>query len=46
MKERLGHKNIETTLNVYAHVYPDKQRKLSDKLDKVYKEGLHNGDEE
>ena len=46
VKERLGHKNIETTLNVYAHVYPDKQRKLSDKLDKVYKEGLHNGDEE
>ena len=46
VKERLGHKNIETTLNVYAHVYPDKQRKLSDKLDKVYKEGLHKGDEE
>ena len=46
VKERLGHKNIETTLNVYAHVYPGKQRVLSDKLDKVYKEGLQSGKEE
>ena len=46
VKERLGHKNIETTLNVYAHVYPGKQRLLSDKLDKVYKEGLQSGKEE
>ena len=46
VKERLGHKDIETTLNVYAHVYPGKQRVLSDKLDKVYKEGLQSGKEE
>ena len=42
----IWHKNIETTLNVYGHVYPGKQRVLSDKLDKVYKEGLQSGKEE
>ena len=26
--ERLGHERVETTLNTYAHLYPNKQRKL------------------
>ena len=35
--ERLGHENIETTLNTYSHLYPNKQEKLADKLDMFYK---------
>ena len=31
--ERLGHENIETTLNTYSHLYPHKQTELADKLD-------------
>lgn len=38
--ERLGHERVETTLNTYAHLYPNKQRKLSDKLEQIYREGL------
>lgn len=30
--ERLGHENIETTLNTYSHLYPQKQNEISDKL--------------
>ncbi|MBQ8804159.1 MAG: site-specific integrase [Tyzzerella sp.] len=30
--ERLGHENIETTLNTYSHLYPNKQVELADKL--------------
>ena len=36
--ERLGHEKVETTLNIYAHLYPNKQKAISDKLEKVYKE--------
>jgi integrase len=38
--ERLGHERVETTLNTYAHLYPNKQREMAEKLDKDYKEGL------
>lgn len=38
--ERLGHEKIETTLNTYAHLYPNKQTKMADKLDQEYREGL------
>lgn len=38
--ERLGHERVETTLNTYAHLYPNKQRKLSDKLEQIYREDL------
>ncbi|MEG1061434.1 MAG: site-specific integrase [Oscillospiraceae bacterium] len=31
--ERLGHENIETTLNTYSHLYPHKQAELAQKLD-------------
>lgn len=31
--ERLGHERVETTLNIYAHLYPDKQKEVSEKLE-------------
>lgn len=31
--ERLGHENIETTLNTYSHLYPHKQAELAYMLD-------------
>ncbi len=37
---RLGHEKIETTLNTYSHLYPNKQEQLADKLDKEYREGF------
>lgn len=30
--ERLGHEKIQTTLNTYAHLYPNQKRDLADKL--------------
>ena len=38
--DRLGHEKIETTLNTYSHLYPNKQEKLAERLDIEYKEGL------
>ena len=38
--DRLGHEKVETTLNTYSHLYPNKQMKLAQKLDSVYKEDL------
>lgn len=40
IKERLGHEKVETTLNTYAHLYPNKQALLAEKLDSEYQEGL------
>ena len=34
--ERLGHERIETTLNTYSHLYPDKQDRLADRLEEEY----------
>ena len=31
--ERLGHEKIETTLNTYSHLYPNKQPELADRLE-------------
>ena len=31
--ERLGHERIETTLNTYSHLYPNKQAQLANRLD-------------
>lgn len=33
--ERLGHENIERTLNTYSHLYPNKQAELIEKLEKL-----------
>ena len=38
--ERLGHEKIETTLNTYSHLYPNKQQRLADRLEQEYKEEL------
>lgn len=38
--DRLGHEKIETTLNTYSHLYPNKQIKIADRLDSEYKEAL------
>ena len=35
--ERLGHENIETTLQTYSHLYPNKQSELATNLDKMQK---------
>ena len=37
---RLGHEKVETTLNIYAHLYPNKQTKLAERLDSEYREDL------
>ena len=42
--ERLGHERVETTMQVYAHLYPNKQEKLSAKLDALMKNGDDDND--
>lgn len=42
--ERLGHENIETTLNTYSHLYPNKQERMADRLDRFYQEKSENGE--
>lgn len=32
VSERLGHENIETTLQTYSHLYPNKQQEVADRL--------------
>lgn len=34
--ERLGHEKVETTLNTYSHLYPNKQNEISEKLQSLY----------
>ncbi len=36
VSERLGHEKVETTLNIYSHLYPDVQRKLAEELEKEF----------
>lgn len=35
--ERLGHEKVETTLNTYVHLYPNKQVEIANKLDQEYR---------
>ena len=44
--ERLGHENVETTLNTYSHLYPDKQERLANRLDTYYREGMTDNKED
>ena len=37
---RLGHEKVETTLNTYSHLYPNKQTKRAERLDREYKGDL------
>ncbi|HFK1782950.1 TPA: tyrosine-type recombinase/integrase [Bacillus cereus] len=36
ISERLGHTDIQTTLNTYSHVLPTMQREVADKLDQMF----------
>ncbi len=40
ISERLGHEKVETTLNIYSHLYPSKQRELAKVLDLVQMQGM------
>lgn len=36
ISERLGHENVETTLETYAHLYPHKHGEVSGKLNTLF----------
>ena len=40
VSERLGHEKVETTLNIYSHLYPDMQRRLADSLDCEFEKAM------
>ena len=40
ISERLGHKNVQTTWNTYAHLYPDKGRQIAFGLQEVKFSGI------
>ena len=35
ISQRLGHEKVETTLNTYSHLYPNKQTEVANKLDDI-----------
>ena len=35
IRDRLGHKDIQTTLNIYSHLYPHQGQDIADALDKI-----------
>lgn len=37
ISERLGHENIETTLQTYSHLYPNKHGEVAEKLENLHK---------
>ncbi|WP_221774503.1 site-specific integrase [Listeria booriae] len=36
IKERLGHASITTTIDIYGHLFPSKQKSIADKLDNFF----------
>lgn len=36
ISERLGHEKVETTLQIYSHLYPDTSKKIASKLDNFF----------
>lgn len=40
ISQRLGHDNVQTTWETYAHLYPDKEKMLATQLDVVKIQGL------
>ncbi|MBC1923173.1 tyrosine-type recombinase/integrase [Listeria grayi] len=36
IKERLGHSSITTTIDVYGHLFPNRQKSTADKLDQFF----------
>ncbi len=41
ISERLGHENIETTLQTYSHLYPNKQSEVAYKLQKLVQKDIN-----
>ena len=39
VSERLGHEKVETTLDIYSHLYPDTQQKLVMALEEKFDGG-------
>lgn len=39
IKERLGHKDIQVTLNTYGHLYPNEQKRVAGLLEQLRKAG-------
>ena len=35
IRDRLGHEDIQTTLNTYSHLYPNKQEEISSRLQQL-----------
>ncbi len=33
ISNRLGHEKIQTTMNTYGHLYPNKQRQIADAIE-------------
>ncbi len=42
ISERLGHEKVDTTMNVYGHLYPNKQTALASDLDKIKHDEINN----
>lgn len=42
ISQRLGHENIETTLQIYAHLYPNKEEELVSRLDSMVSKAEEN----
>lgn len=36
ISERLGHEKVQTTLNTYSHLYPNKDNMIANKLNDLY----------
>lgn len=43
IQERLGHENVETTMQTYAHLYPNKQEEVINKVNNMLSNRYHNG---
>nr|WP_255405125.1 tyrosine-type recombinase/integrase [Thermoanaerobacterium sp. RBIITD] len=41
ISEKLGHENIETTLQTYSHLYPNKHSEVAEKLEKLNEKNLN-----
>ncbi len=37
ISERLGHEKVQTTMEIYGHLYPNKQEEICTKLEELYK---------
>ena len=34
--ERVGHESVSTTLDIYAHIFPDQQQLMADRLEQLH----------